>query len=319
LCPLLLLVFPSFPHTAQAASIEVLAGETHEHPTLILIKGQFLKGDDQHDVTTFATLAAIQKKPTIVFLDSGGGMAWTGIRIGQIIHQHGFSTAVADETVCTSSCAIIWLAGKERFMAPTAHVGFHASYTGESQEVSSSGNAIVGAYLYEIGIRNPATIAYVTEASPRSMTWLTMNDAMYRGIAAKAFSLSQDNWSWARDALAGRVDAHPSPDRLPTEQASLTASDARMAEARRVEEILSQAARRVNFGDVIGARDMLAAAEDGTQGPVTFALAETYDPNMLAAWGSRGVTSDIVKARALYRKALEHGVSKAKMRLEALR
>jgi len=64
----------------------------------------------------------------------------------------------------------------------------------------------------------------------------------------------------------------------------------RMAEARRVEEVLAQANRRVRSGDVIGARDMLAAAEDGARGPVTFALAETYDPNMLAAWGSRGRT-----------------------------
>jgi hypothetical protein len=60
-----------------------------------------------------------------------------------------------------------------------------------------------------------------------------------------------------------RVDAHPSPNRQPTEPVSLTSSDARMAEARRVEEILEQATRRVSSGAVIGARDMLAAAEDG--------------------------------------------------------
>jgi hypothetical protein len=117
------------------------------------------------------------------------------------------------------------------------------------------------------------------------------------------------------------VDARPPPVRQSTETVSLTASDARMAEARRVEEILAQAARRVSSGDVIGARDMLAAAaaEDGAQGPVTFALAETYDPNMLVAWGSRGVTSDVVRARILYRKALEFGVTKANTRLEALK
>ena len=40
---------------------------------------------------------------------------------------------------------------------------------------------------------------------------------------------------------------------------------------------------------------------------------------MLALWGSRGVTSDVVRARALYRKAQELGVSKANMRLEALK
>jgi hypothetical protein len=129
---------------------------------------------------------------------------------------------------------------------------------------------------------------------------------------------------------AAQYVTRPPADRQSTETVSLNSTDARMtearrvedarmAEARRVEEILAQATRRVNSGDVIGARDMLAAAEDGAQGPVTFALAETYDPNMLAAWGSRGVTSDVVRAKALYRKALELGVTKANMRLEALK
>ena len=123
----------------------------------------------------------------------------------------------------------------------------------------------------------------------------------------------------AAQYVTGHVDARPSSDRQSTQPVSLASPDARMAEARRVEEILAQASRRVSSGDVIGARDMLAAAEDGAQGPVTFALAETYDPNMLAAWGSRGITSDVVRARALYRKALELGVAKANMRLEALK
>jgi len=124
----------------------------------------------------------------------------------------------------------------------------------------------------------------------------------------------------AAQYTTGLVDARPAPERQAAEPVSLASADAaRMAEARRVEEILAQANRRVSSGDVIGARDMLAAAEDGAQGPVTFALAETYDPNMLAAWGSRGVTSDVVRAKALYRKALELGVTKANMRLEALK
>ena len=50
-----------------------------------------------------------------------------------------------------------------------------------------------------------------------------------------------------------------------------------------------------------------------------FALAETYDPNMLAAWGTRGVAADVAKARALYRKALSLGAERAQVRLDALR
>jgi hypothetical protein len=106
----------------------------------------------------------------------------------------------------------------------------------------------------------------------------------------------------------------------PNDQAPTAGSEAaeRSAEARRVEEILTRAARRVSNGDVAGARDILAAGEDGAPGPVMFALAETYDPNMLSAWGTRGVVSNVVKATLLYRKALKLGINRARARLEAL-
>ena len=48
---------------------------------------------------------------------------------------------------------------------------------------------------------------------------------------------------------------------------------------------------------------LLAANEGLASGALVFALAETYDPNMLAAWGVRGVTADVMKAKALYFKA----------------
>ena len=87
----------------------------------------------------------------------------------------------------------------------------------------------------------------------------------------------------------------------------------------RIDGLLAQAAQRIDSGDVTGAREMLAAADDGGQGAVSFALAETYDPNMLAAWGTRGVAADAAKARALYRKAFGLGVARAQSRLDALR
>jgi hypothetical protein len=97
-------------------------------------------------------------------------------------------------------------------------------------------------------------------------------------------------------------------------------ADTQVAEARgRLDDLLAQATRRVESGDVAGAREMLAAAEEGGPGHVPFALAETYDPNMLAAWGSRGVAADVAKARALYRKALNLGVGIAQNRLDALK
>ena len=85
----------------------------------------------------------------------------------------------------------------------------------------------------------------------------------------------------------------------------------------RIDGLLSRAAERIESGDVAGARELLA--DGGEQGAISFALAETYDPNMLAAWGTRGVAADAAKARALYQKAFDLGMARAQNRLDALR
>ena len=88
----------------------------------------------------------------------------------------------------------------------------------------------------------------------------------------------------------------------------------------KVEDLLAQAERRIESGDIPGAREMLASSSEGTaSGPIIFALAETYDPNMLAAWGTRGVAADVTKAKSLYFKARDLGVVRAQVRLEQLK
>jgi TPR repeat protein len=86
-----------------------------------------------------------------------------------------------------------------------------------------------------------------------------------------------------------------------------------------MEELIARAKRLIEKGDVTGARKMLAATEEVVaRGPITFALAETYDPNRLAAWGARGVVADVEKARALYAKAMRLGEARAQWRLGTL-
>jgi hypothetical protein len=105
------------------------------------------------------------------------------------------------------------------------------------------------------------------------------------------------------------------PPALPTPPPQPKAEEPRA----RVDDVIAQAMRRAESGDVASAREILTAAEGSNPGGfVSFALAETYDPNKLAAWGTRGVSADAVKARALYNKALNMGVSRAKERLDAL-
>ena len=87
----------------------------------------------------------------------------------------------------------------------------------------------------------------------------------------------------------------------------------------KVDDLLAQAERRIESGDIPGAREVLGSSEGTTSGPVIFALAETYDPNMLAAWGTRGVAADVTKAKSLYFRARDLGVVRAQLRLEQLK
>jgi hypothetical protein len=86
----------------------------------------------------------------------------------------------------------------------------------------------------------------------------------------------------------------------------------------RADELLSQAKRRIESGDIAGARDILQAPETVSSKDMTFLLAETYDPNMLASWQTRGVTANPARARSLYQKARDMGDSRAQQRLDWL-
>ena len=112
-----------------------------------------------------------------------GGNLLAGLGIGRAIRLKEFTTIVPKNSVCASACGLAWLGGIERLVDEGAHVGFHAAYItdkGESKE-TGMGNALAGAYLNQLGLTQSA-IAYVTEAAPQNMKWLTAEDAKNVGI-----------------------------------------------------------------------------------------------------------------------------------------
>ena len=56
--------------------------------------------------------------------------------------------------------------------------------------------------------------------------------------------------------------------------------------------------------------------QDST-GEALFALAETYDPAVLARWRVIGLPADPVKSKALYAQAATQGHAKARERLKS--
>jgi hypothetical protein len=123
----------------------------------------------------------------IVAFQSDGGSVVAGIEIGRLIRLRNYVTLVPGNTRCASACALAWLGGTRRFMAADAQIGFHAAYNADSGQETGVGNALVGAYLSQIGLPDRAVI-YVTQAPPNSMTWLTISEAQQVGIDVALFT-----------------------------------------------------------------------------------------------------------------------------------
>ena len=83
--------------------------------------------------------------------------------------------------------------------------------------------------------------------------------------------------------------------------------------------MLDEARRLLGEGDVPAARIVLENQILATIPAARFLLAETYDPNFLAARGVRSVRAEVPRAVELYREALNGGIDAARQRLTALR
>jgi small-conductance mechanosensitive channel len=83
--------------------------------------------------------------------------------------------------------------------------------------------------------------------------------------------------------------------------------------------LLARGSALLGQGDIGAARIVLERAVEMGSVQASFSLAETYDPLILAKWGTLGTRGDAVRAQDLYAKADAAGIKEAKARIEALR
>ena len=175
---LLTFLIITFPLCATAADMRLVPGAV-PGINYITVLGTFELGDDQK----FIQIALPLEKAIVAFNSDGGNLS-AGLGIGRAIRLKEFTTMVPKNSICASACGLAWLGGFERLVDEGAQVGFHAAYitnNGASQE-TGMGNALAGAYLNQLGLTQSA-IAYITEAAPQNMKWLTAEDAKNVGIA----------------------------------------------------------------------------------------------------------------------------------------
>ncbi|MGL4311011.1 MAG: hypothetical protein ACRCSU_11040 [Paracoccaceae bacterium] len=180
LLPFVAMLAPAttFLPLSTARSAEIAVVDTWDRVTVVLVTGEIVPGDAAKFAEVTRDLGA-----AAIVLESPGGNLMEGLTIGTAIRDRGFGTGVAPDTDCASACALAWIAGMERFMDPTALIGFHSAYTQTEDRIEESGfaNAMVAAYLAKLGF-GPDVITFATEAAPEDMNWLTPEDARRIGI-----------------------------------------------------------------------------------------------------------------------------------------
>lgn len=176
-----LFIFGLFSQLVSAAEIRIqqLAGSDAH---LVVLSGPIERLDGDRFINQTGNV-----NRAVVLLDSSGGAVLEGLAIGRTIRTRGFFTAVPENTLCASSCALIWLAGKQRFAEENSFVGFHAAYVYKNGKPSETGvgNALIGSYLNDLGLSDRAII-FVTSAPPEGIERLDRKKADQVGISYRS-------------------------------------------------------------------------------------------------------------------------------------
>jgi hypothetical protein len=145
--------------------------------TAIFIKGSIVDGD--FDQFKKVVGKGVPRGFPVVMKSTGGNLI-AGLDIGHAIRYLQLKTVVVDE--CYSVCAVMWLAGVKRFAFSDSEIGFHGAYDKDTKEASSSGNAVVGAYLAKLGF-GYRLIALMTESKADEISLLEYANASRLGVA----------------------------------------------------------------------------------------------------------------------------------------
>lgn len=242
---------------------------------ILTVSGQLENGDH----AKFVDLA-LPASRAIVLFNSPGGSLRAGIEIGKAIRLKGFATAVPNDVVCASACAIAWLGGAPRLMGSRARVGFHAAYTEDNgaKLPTAVGNALVGAYVSQLGFPDRA-VEYVTAAPPDSIQWLSVRDALAVGISVTEL----------QEHAAGANSATPSPKRESRPPAASPETD-----------VLQQARAAIDQRDFPRAFELLSPLAASGNAIAESRLADLFE-------NGSGVPRDMGRAIELVKRSAEGG------------
>jgi hypothetical protein len=174
------LLFLTVTPSVRAATFEVLRLPGYDD-VIIMMTGEVTAGDAQRFDDTVSTLGGAH---TTLNVSGPGGLVSEALDIGAQVQERRIATMISAQAECYSACALIWLAGPRRYLAPDSVIGVHAAFRtreGETPQDSGVGNARIGAFLNMIGLPLDA-ISYITTVPPDDFLPITPAIARNLGI-----------------------------------------------------------------------------------------------------------------------------------------
>jgi ATP-dependent protease ClpP protease subunit len=188
---LLALLASAFAPEASAADFSAASGcgdnASDKSCTSIYINGKIELGDGNKWKFFRET---IKTPHAIVTLNSPGGSVPAGLVIAEDILNREFDTYFK-EGMCNSMCALIWLAGKTRYMSSGVALGFHQAGRKDirGNTIQARGDSL---FDYYAKLKLPEqTMRYFFSAGPNELAWVTVDKAVELGLRPEVWPKSK--------------------------------------------------------------------------------------------------------------------------------
>ena len=248
---------------------------------------------------------------------SGTSLATVAVAQAPGFGWHGLLIWIAPVAGCSiAASAGWWLASAPATRAGSELTKARQALQQEQDKAERLGAALLAA-RHELGAHALASADKAATDQERDALQQALQQSEATAAAfAQSLAQERDRNQQLEQQVAARRAAPPTPvvaaDTTGDRPAAVTADP-------ELQRLMVRASLLLAQGDIGAARIVLERAADTGSAPALFALAETFDPAVLSAWGTVGTRGDAARAGELYAKALAGGVAVAKDRLATLR
>ena len=174
--------------------------------------------NDSHKLHQYISNLTV-KKHIAIYLDSGGGSLYGGIKLGKYFKDHHIKTVIQGDKICASACALAFLGGRDyrgnKWMSSTttSKLGFHSfSYSHSEYEKMNKTQKTVSDILYygqEVNANMDIFIKLFATPSSK-MYWFTKEEELNLGIKvwdiANSRFLNRDTSIYSRQSHETKLD-----------------------------------------------------------------------------------------------------------------